>query len=394
MGKRVDNAKSNLHLTKRIAPVFSRDSSRLTAAPLTAEFNRCEQQQAVVRMRGFFLGSVVMIALSFLIEAIWPSALIYSIWPIKFAAGMVLMVLSLLSYHLYFVRWQSVAMTVALFSLLLCWLGCSVQAEYQAAVLYGVLLGSVSIGFLATPWKWQRQVVVLAGILVVANSYWLRYNDVFIPQLVLNNTLIVWMGIATIGLNRMCQKLRYQHFCDLQNIGLTRNQAVGRFVRLRLVAVDPQTCLANRLSLDRILKQEWHRMTQQRGPLVFLLLQAKNSEEFLQLAAKLQELTAASASCVARFDQNSLAVVWLDREAQPTPTYLQRLQTALIGGGHSAINQLAANKEAPCRLSVIRLHLLPGSLLKDLYSRAQQGLQTLAYCSTTKTGGIDLGAAR
>ena len=338
--------------------------------PLLTDFNHLEQTQASARARFFLLVAMLAIGFSsiadFLLMAEVPPLMVH----VKLLTAVILLSLWVLTHNPNFARGQSFAMITAMSALSLCWLAGSVHQvnELQSInVRYVLLMALTFFAVLATAWPGSRQLLVISGLLLLTSLYWLRFDSIPLAQLQLSGAVLLGFAVLVILAGCLYASLRRHRF--LRKVDLSMRSKINRAKTgyRRLVAIDPLTGVANRHSLDRLLKQEWQQIRQQRGMISLLLLQVQKQTDLVNMAARLQALTQSSAACVARFDQHRLAVLWLDPLLQPSKSWLQQLQL-----------MLSSAHETQSSLSITRLHLDANCLAADLYRRAVSGLQPLS----------------
>ncbi len=336
--------------------------------PFAKDFQHAERLQATRRMRLFFLLAIAVVGFGGLGDLFLAAEPLLALASIKCLTAMVVVALSILTYNASFWRWQSWAMLAALMALSLCWLPCTVRNQSAFNSVYVLVYAVMLLGLLAMTWRLSSQLLVLTCTLLLANAYWAKFEALALTHLWLANAVVVTVGAALIVLGGFCQRWRQAYFTQLKTS--TMRSAAAKIGQPRLVTIDPFTGVANRLSLDRLLKQEWQQIRQQRGMISLLLLQVQQHSDLVGMAARLRALTQSSATCIARFNDNSLAVLWLDPQAQPTQRGLHQLQERLM------CIQPAIERQ-PTRMSVICLQPSQLHLVADLYRRAVQALQPL-----------------
>ncbi len=336
-----------------------------------ADFRHAEKVQATARARIFFVLAMVVIGLSSLVDMVLGNQLPSLIFPVKSLTAIIMLALWVLTHNPNFVRGQAIALSTGLMALTLCWLACSVNHLNGLHALnehYVLLVAVTLFGVLATAWRWTLQLFVVACLVLLAEGYWLRFESIPLAQLCLSSAILLCFAVLAVLFGYGYSSLRRQHFLQLHDLSMrSRGHKVIAGYR-RLVAIDPLTGVANRHSLDRMLKQEWQRIRQQRGMISLLLLQVQQQNDLVNMVAPLLLLTQNSATCVARFDQHSLAVLWLDPQTVPTRSWLQHLQEVLAGETDNEKHRL---------MSLTCLQLETSCFLGDLYRRAVNGLQPI-----------------
>jgi hypothetical protein len=337
---------------------------------LLLDFNQLDQMHAVVKMRIFLVAAMLVIAFSSVADLLLMIQLPDLMVQIKLLTAVIMLALWVLTHTPNFTRGQSVAMLTAMTALTLCWLSGSVNhtEDFQRInVLYVLLLALTFFAVLATAWRASLQLLVITGLLLLTALYWLRFESIPLAHLQLSGAALLSFALLAIMAGRLYLSIRRQQFLRTVDLSMNNKKNSAKIGCRRLVAIDPLTGVANRQSLDRLLKQEWQHIRQQRGMISLLLLRVQKQTDLVNMATCLQSLTLSSAACVARFDQHCLAVLWLDPLTQPSKPWLQQFQLSL-----------PAVQGAPLCMNLVRLHLDANCFTDELYRRAVNGLQPVS----------------